>query len=141
MSDKIIISCVIMAAVFLVAVLFIRRAICYRKRMKQMAGVSAPSDDAILGLNPPQVTDADRYLVRFICLLRLPFRSSKTVKIRPEYYERMRDIIRVIGHNDVSITAYVDKVLKAHFEDNRESIDSLCELYSRPSGQESQSER
>ena len=141
MSDKIIISSVILVAVFLVAVLFIRRAICYRKRMKRMVGASLMTEDAILGLNPPLVTDADRYLVRFIFLLRLPFRSSKTVKIRPEYYERMRDITHIIGHNDVSITAYVDKVLKAHLEDNRDSIESLCELYSRPLGQESRSEK
>ena len=52
---------------------------------------------------------------------------STHVKIRPSYHERIREITRVIGRGDVTITAYVDKVLKAHLDDNRETIERLFE--------------
>lgn len=70
---------------------------------------------------------ASQYLARYICLLRLPFAGNKHVKIRPSYHERIREITRVIGRGDVTITAYVDKVLKAHLDDNRETIERLFE--------------
>ena len=60
-------------------------------------------------------------------MLRLPFAGNKHVKIRPSYHERIREITRVIGRGDVTITAYVDKVLKAHLDDNRETIERLFE--------------
>ena len=129
MSDKIILSCVIMAAVFIVAVLFICRAMHYRKRMKNVIGANVPTEEITIGTEPPSSTAEESYLARYICLLRLPFHSSKTVKIRPEYYERIREITRVIGHKDVSITAYIDKVLKTHFNDYDKAISSFFNLY------------
>ena len=72
-------------------------------------------------------TPEAEYLARYICLLRLPFAGNKHVKIRPSYHERIREITRVIGRGDVTITAYVDKVLKAHLDDNRETIERLFE--------------
>ena len=66
-------------------------------------------------------------MARYICLLRLPFAGNKHVKIRPSYHERIREITRVFGRGDVTITAYVDKVLKAHLDDNRETIERLFE--------------
>ena len=52
------------------------------------------------------------------------FRSGKTVRIRPEHYERLRQITSRSGA--VSMIAYVDNVLHAHFEDYAESIDRYC---------------
>ena len=52
------------------------------------------------------------------------FRSGKTVRIRPEHYERLRQITARSGA--VSMIAYVDNVLHAHFEDYAESIDRYC---------------
>lgn len=131
MTEKNIFPFVIMVAILSVAGLFFRKVLRYRRRLKDKGVSQDPADAAVLGFTPPQVTDADRYMLRFICLLRLPFRSSKTVKIRPEYYERIRDITRVIGRREETITAYVDKVLKAHLDDNRESIDLLYEQFRR----------
>ena len=62
--------------------------------------------------------------VRRRCRLRFPIRSDNRVRIRPEYYERLRSIAGVAG-GEVSITAYVDRVLEAHFEDNEAAIASL----------------
>ena len=113
MSDKAIILSVILAAVLCVAVPFIFRVCRYRRRMKTLIVPDGPSEA--------------EYLARYICLLRLPFAGNKHVKIRPSYHERIREITRVIGRGDVTITAYVDKVLKAHLDDNRETIERLFE--------------
>ena len=121
MSDKAIISCVILAAVLCVAVPFIFRVCRYRRRMKNLIVPDGPS-----GVGTVPTPEAE-YLARYICLLRLPFAGNKHVKIRPSYHERIREITRVIGRGDVTITAYVDKVLKAHLDDNRETIERLFE--------------
>lgn len=124
MSDKAIILSVILAAVLCVAVPFIFRVCRYRRRMKTLIVPDGPSGEVAVGTVP---TPEAEYLARYICLLRLPFAGNKHVKIRPSYHERIREITRVIGRGDVTITAYVDKVLKAHLDDNRETIERLFE--------------
>lgn len=124
MSDKAIILSVILAAVLCVAVPFIFRVCRYRRRMKALIVPDGPSGEVAVGTVP---TPEAEYLARYICLLRLPFAGNKHVKIRPSYHERIREITRVIGRGDVTITAYVDKVLKAHLDDNRETIERLFE--------------
>ena len=54
-------------------------------------------------------------------------RSGKTVYIRKEFHERITRIVQVIGKNELSLYSYVDKVLKAHLDDNRETIERLFE--------------
>jgi len=107
MSDKAIILSVILAAVLCVAVPFIFRVCRYRRRMKTLIVPDGPSGEVAVGTVP---TPEAEYLARYICLLRLPFAGNKHVKIRPSYHERIREITRVIGRGDVTITAYVDKV-------------------------------
>ena len=114
MSDKAIILSVILAAVLCVAVPFIFRVCRYRRRMKTLIVPDGPSGEVAVGTVP---TPEAEYLARYICLLRLPFAG----------HERIREITRVIGRGDVTITAYVDKVLKAHLDDNRETIERLFE--------------
>lgn len=109
MSDKAIILSVILAAVLCVAVPFIFRVCRYRRRMKTLIVPDGPSGEVAVGTVP---TPEAEYLARYICLLRLPFAGNKHVKIRPSYHERIREITRVIGRGDVTITAYVDKVLR-----------------------------
>ena len=123
MSDKAIILSVILAAVLCVAVPFIFRVCRYRRRMKTLIVPTALRG----GRRGTVPTPEAEYLARYICLLRLPFAGNKHVKIRPSYHERIREITRVIGRGDVTITAYVDKVLKAHLDDNRETIERLFE--------------
>lgn len=123
MSDKAIILSVILAAVLCVAVPFIFRVCRYRRRMKTLIVPDGPSGGRRGDCPHPEA----EYLARYICLLRLPFAGNKHVKIRPSYHERIREITRVIGRGDVTITAYVDKVLKAHLDDNRETIERLFE--------------
>ena len=128
MSDKAIILSVILAAVLCVAVPFIFRVCRYRRRMKTLIVPDGPSGEVAVGTVP---TPEAEYLARYICLLRLPFLKQlhdgllvpRAILAR----ERIREITRVIGRGDVTITAYVDKVLKAHLDDNRETIERLFE--------------
>lgn len=68
------------------------------------------------------------YLVDYICLLRLPVRGSKRVSIRDEYHKRIKHITRTVGRG-TTITEYVDKVLKQHFEEHQHTIDQLLSEY------------
>ena len=102
-------ACILLAAAAAAAALFIRRAAIHRRR-------SQPR---------PDTAQDDGYRRRYV-LNRWDgaFRSGKTVRIRPEHYERLRQITSRSGA--VSMIAYVDNVLHAHFEDYAESIDRYC---------------
>lgn len=121
MSDKAIMLIIVAATVLIIAVLFIRRAIKYR----DAAEATAPEEEISIEVIPPEQSERDIYLMRHICLQHSPFRSGRSVLIRPRYHEWIRQINRNIGDKEMSITEYVDKVLKAHFDDNREVINDL----------------
>lgn len=121
MSDKAIMLIIVAVTVLIVAILFIRRALRYR----EMVGQSMPEEEITLEVVPPEPSARDMYLMRHICLLHSPFRGGRSVLIRPRYHEWIRKINRSIGDKEMSITEYVDKVLKAHFDDNREVINDL----------------
>lgn len=121
MSDEIKLLSVVAAAVVFVAIVYIRRALRHRKVIR----AAIPREKTVEAIPSPEQMGKDIYLASYIYLLRDPFQSKKTVRIRPEYNEWIRQITRVIGDRSLSATAYVDKVLKAHFDNNREIINSL----------------
>ena len=121
MSDNAIILCIVLAAVAVIAAVFIRRARRHRETIVQAA---APEEISI-EVHPKEQSAEDIYMLRHIYLEREPFKGTLTVRVRPEYVDRIRKITSTIGENHVPISDYVDKVLKAHFDDNRESINVL----------------
>lgn len=124
MRENIIIICMAAVAVIAIAIPFIRRALRHRK----MAGLGTLENEPEIVIVPEiSPVEKERYLKRFIHRRRLPFRSTNSVWIRPEHHVRIRSIIRVIGYGNVTITAYVDKVLEAHFEDTGNVVESLYE--------------
>ena len=54
-------------------------------------------------------------------------RDGKMTYIRRDYHNRIRRIIRVIGHDRLSMSAYIDHVLTLHFGQSDEAIKSLYE--------------
>ena len=42
-------------------------------------------------------------------------REGKMAYVRPEYHERIMRITRVIGHDRLTLSAYIDHVLTHHF--------------------------
>ena len=52
-------------------------------------------------------------------------REGKMAYVRPEYHDRIMRITRVIGHDRLSLSAYIDHVLTHHFNQCEEAIKSL----------------
>lgn len=52
-------------------------------------------------------------------------REGKMAYVRPEYHDRIMRITRVIGHEKLSLSAYIDHVLTHHFNQCEEAIKSL----------------
>jgi Protein of unknown function (DUF3408). len=124
MRENVIILCIAAVAVIAITVPFIRRALRHWK----MAGFGALENEPdIVIIQKVSPAEKERYLKRFIHRRRLPFRSANSVWVRPEHHARIRSIIRSVGQGNVTITAYVDKVLEAHFEDTGNVVESLYE--------------
>ena len=138
MNEQIIIASIVAFAVIILAFI-------YYWRIKHLGdALSAPdtpigeASDTEPAIPPTHITspliDGDftreqvAYLVDYICLLRLPVRGSKRVCIRDEYHERIKLITRTVGRG-TTITEYVDKVLKQHFEEHQHTIDQLLLEY------------
>jgi hypothetical protein len=43
-------------------------------------------------------------------------RGEKSVFVRPEYHKRLSRIVHIAGDNDIPKYAYLDNILKDHFE-------------------------
>lgn len=70
------------------------------------------------------------YLRRYV--LKKPNTTTKNAKlvyVREQYHERINKIIQVIGKDENTLFGYIDNVLKAHFEQNKEEIERLYTLY------------
>ena len=52
-------------------------------------------------------------------------REGKMAYVRPEYHDRIMRIIRVIGHDRLNLSAYIDHVLTQHFDQCEDAIRSL----------------
>lgn len=132
MKENIITVCAVAVSVFFIGLPFVHRAMRYRKNMKHLsAGRDAESNgqcDAI----PTRGIGEEIFMSRYVGLRQPPFTAGKTVRIRPQYYRRIQEIIAGIGHDKVTIISYVDNVLKAHFDDNRETVDSLFKEQQAP---------
>mgnify|MGYP005793587631 CR=1 FL=1 len=118
MTEKMIAACVLAGCLLLTAAVFIRHAALYRRRLR--GAESAPGRLS----RPLGTVRCDAYRLRFLLSRGRTFASRKTVRIRPEYYERLSRITAQYG--GLSLIAYVDNVLRAHFEDYGESIDRCC---------------
>ena len=55
-------------------------------------------------------------------------REGKMAYVRPEYHERIMCITRVIGHDRLMLSAYIDHVLTHHFN---QCEDAIKRLYAR----------
>ena len=65
------------------------------------------------------------YLRLFIREPEVKAREGKMAYVRPEYHDRIMRITRVIGHDRLSLSAYIDHVLAHHFKQCEDAIKSL----------------
>ena len=64
------------------------------------------------------------YLRLFIREPEVKAREGKMAYVRPEFHDRIMRITRVIGHDRLSLSAYIDHVLAHHFKQCEEAIKS-----------------
>ncbi|MGH6730180.1 DUF3408 domain-containing protein [Bacteroides hominis] len=65
------------------------------------------------------------YMEKFLQPMKGPVKSAKSAYIHPEFHERIRGIVRVIGKDSLSLSVYVNHVLEHHFKENEEVIRRL----------------
>ena len=65
------------------------------------------------------------YLRLFIREPEVKAREGKIAYVRPEFHDRIMRITRVIGHDRLSLSAYIDHVLAHHFKQCEDAIKSL----------------
>lgn len=59
-------------------------------------------------------------------------RGNKTIYVRQEYHERLSRILQVIGNGNIPLYAYLDNILKHHFELFEEEITQEYHKNSKP---------
>lgn len=65
------------------------------------------------------------YLRLFIREPEVKAREGKMAYVRLEFHDRIMRITRVIGHDRLSLSAYIDHVLAHHFKQCEDAIKSL----------------
>ena len=65
------------------------------------------------------------YRLRYIVRYAGPVKCRKTIRIRPEHYDLIRKVTQVIGRDKVALVTYLDNIITAHFENNRQVINDL----------------
>ena len=74
----------------------------------------------------PEFTDIEEeYMNLFIRDAEIAARTGKLTYVRQEYHDRIMRIVRVIGKNRLSLSAYIDHVLTQHFAVCEEAIRKL----------------
>ncbi|WP_278965843.1 DUF3408 domain-containing protein [Alistipes senegalensis] len=120
MTDKMMLACMFAAAVAVIALVVILCMTIPGKRSRQKR-VSATQAEI-----PTAVGGQDAYETRYIYAPRRTFSSNRKIRIRPDYYKRLRQVSVIPGSRSCSLIAYLDNILRAHLEDNEEYIDCFC---------------
>ena len=95
---------------------------------KEMITVGIQTNVEIVSSSPARGKYSEKQYERlFIRESGMRARDGKMTYIRRDYHNRIRRIIRVIGHDRLSMSAYIDHVLTLHFGQSDEAIKSLYE--------------
>jgi len=99
------------------------------KRLQQdCGGMLAQVQASVEILSPVPVSgkcSEKDYRRMFIRDPEIKAREGKMAYVRPEYHERIMRITRVIGHDRLTLSAYIDHVLTHHFNQCEDAIKSL----------------
>ncbi len=129
MSDKIIMLCTMLTAVAVIATVFIRRAIRYRRRVKETIGEGIPPEEINIGVtgeNIPRET-INYYRKFFFQPADSSTHNAKDVLIQPKYHAHIKAIVRTARKKGIPVTiySYMDNVLEHHFQSFGEDITDL----------------
>lgn len=73
------------------------------------------------------LTGTEGYKNLYLKETNLIARSGKSINIRKEYHRIIQKLTQVAGSNTVSISEYLDNILRNHFNENKEVIQKLYE--------------
>lgn len=123
MSDNATMLLAVLGGVLLIAALFIRRARKYKQRMNLplAKGVSFEK----ISVTPK--TGMAVYFLYFLCPVRLPSKERRRVNIRSECYDKITRIISRTQDSQITISGYLDNVLRSHFRDFENEVERLLE--------------
>lgn len=62
------------------------------------------------------------YSSKFLKRNTLKGRGDKSIYVRPEYHEKLTRIVKIIGGGEIPLYAYLDNILKHHFELHSQEI-------------------
>jgi len=62
------------------------------------------------------------YDTLFLKSTSLDSKGDKTIYVRPQYHERLSRIAQVIGSGSIPLYAYLDNILKHHFDQYEQEI-------------------
>lgn len=124
MTDKMMLAGMFLAATSVIAIVALLCTVRFRKRRAKEYSWEFREI-------PEEIYRQDAYETRYIYARQNSFASCKTIRIRPEYYDRLRQITEVVGRSNLSLIAYMDHVLRAHFEDNGAYIAEFCRKETR----------
>lgn len=129
MSDKIIMLCIVLAAVAVIAAVFIRRAVSYRRRMKKTIGEGIPPEEISIGITGEDISreTGNYYRNYFFHPADSSTHNAKDVLIQPKYHARIKAIVRSARKRGIPVTiySYMDNVLEHHFHSFGEDITDL----------------
>jgi hypothetical protein len=139
MTDKAIVICVVLAALAVIAIVFVRRAMRYKKAIwvAEQGNEPIPKADVQppLEIQPEPESESEpplerlsaqqAYVDRYIFPERNKSKGGKTVQISLEHHARITAILNIVNRYGISMTRYLDGVLQAHFEDNAEIIKDM----------------
>lgn len=72
-------------------------------------------------------TGTEGYRNLYLTGTNLKARCGKSVNIRKEYHRIIQKLTQVAGGNTVSISEYLDSILRNHFNEHKEVIQKLYE--------------
>lgn len=129
MSDKIIMLCIVLAAVAGIAAAFVRRAISYRRRVKETIGEGIPPEEINIMVtreDTPHET-GNYYRSYFFHPADSSTGNAKDVLIQPKYHARIKAIVGNARKRGIPVTiySYMDNVLEHHFQSFGEDITDL----------------
>lgn len=123
MSDNTILLLAVLGGVLLIAALFIRRAKKYKQRMNRTLAEGVPFEN----ISTTPKTGMAAYFLYFLCPVRLPSKERKRVNIRSEYYDKITRIISSTRDSQITISGYLDNVLRGHFHDFEDEVERLLD--------------
>lgn len=62
------------------------------------------------------------YSSKFLKRNTMKGRGNKSIYVRPEYHERLTRIANIIGAGELPLYAYLDNILRHHFEVHSDEI-------------------